>query len=138
MSYYFDPTNADDLKLLNSAIRTDAELVNVSNPTEDYVRERYTDWNSVDETYDVKLRGYEATASDATDPFKRAYKQTIADAISWRLLHYPSSSEHQGLKRDKRGAREQEYFDSFNPDELPAEVFKRLGLFDITVPNYGI
>ena len=127
MSYYFDPTYAADLKLLNAAVRSDDELANVSNPTEDYVRERYTSWNGV--SYDVELRGYEADPADATDPFKKAYKQTIADAISYRLLYY---SEHHGLKQDKRRQRSQEYFESFNPDDFPIQVFKRLDLFDIS------
>lgn len=128
MSYYFDPTYAPDLELLNAAVRGDDELANVANPTEDYVRERYTSWNEADETYDVELRGYEVDPADAEDPFKKAYKQTIADAISYLLLYY---SEHHGLKQDKRRQRSQEYFESFNPDDFPMQVFKRLDLFDI-------
>ena len=138
MAYYFDPTNADDLLLLNSAVRVNSELINVANPTEDDIQQLYTVYDEDDEEYVVKLRGYTVDPDDAGVLFKKAYKQTIADAISWRLLNYSSSDNHKGIKRDKRGEREQQYFDGFNPEELPDYIFTRLALFNINEPIWGI
>ncbi len=132
MAYYFDPENTDDLLLLNADVRDDSELDNIANDTEDKIREMYTEWNKHTEEYDVKLRGYLATADpgDLHPEFKKAYKQVIADVISYRLLNYDNRT---GIKRDKRGQREEEYFDGFDPQSLPDRLFNRLNLFDTTV-----
>lgn len=135
MAYYFDPTNADDLKLLNSDVRSDSELENISNPTEDDVRQMYTVYDESSEQYEVKLRGYTSDPDDAAAAFKKAYKQTIADVISYRLLNY---SNTKGVKRDRRGQREQEYFEGYRPEELPQRLFCRLSLYDTKTPVFGI
>ncbi len=137
MAYYFDPENADDLKLLKSSVRDDAELENIANATEDMIREMYSEWNASTEAYDVKLRGYLSTADpdDLHPEFKKAYKQTIADVISYRLINY---NENTGVKRERRGKREKEWFDGFDPQSLPNNLFSRLNLFDTKVGIYYV
>lgn len=132
---YFDPENADDLLLLNADVRTDAELANVASATEDDVRQVYTIYDDIDEEYEVKLRGYNADPELANEHFKKAYKQTIADAISFRLLNY---NNREGIKRDKRGQREREYMDGFRAQELPERIFWRLELYSTVLQPYGI
>lgn len=135
MAYYFNPDNADDLLLLKSDVRTNAELSNVANATEDDVRQLYTIYDESESEYVVKLRGYTDDPDNANAQFKKAYKQTIADAISWRLEKYSSEA---GLKRDKRGQREQEYFDGFNPELLPYWIFTRMELYNTKEPLWSI
>lgn len=136
MAHYFDTTSSDDVKLLNANIRTNSELANVANATEDYLRSIYTAYNETDNVYEVKLRGYADDPANADAGFKQAYKQTIADAISFVLLNY--QSEKSNLTRDKRGQREQNYTAGFNPDNFPYSLFRRLILYDMREPVYGI
>ena len=133
MTYYFDPENADDLKLLKESVRDSAELTNVANATEDKVRLLYTEF--VRGEYEVKLRGYLENADPDNEYalFKRAYKQTIADCISFVLENY---SLFRGLKREKRGQREEQYFEGSNNPSLPSGLFYRLTVFDTKEPLY--
>lgn len=135
MAYYFDPSAPADLALLNADVRSNAELTNVANATEDDVRQMYTEWDKLNEEYVVKLRGYTADPANAGADFKKAYKQTIADAISFRLLHY---NNRQGVESVSRGARSESYFEGFRPQELPARVFYRLELYSTLTHAYGI
>jgi len=135
MSAYFDPSAPADLALLNADVRSDSELANVAAATEDDVRQFYTVWDDREEEYVVKLRGYTADPAQAGAAFKKAYKQTIADAISFRLLNY---NNRQGVKSESRGQRSQEYFDGFRAQELPERIFWRLELYSTVPQPYGI
>jgi hypothetical protein len=135
MAYYFNPASADDLKLLHSTIRTNVELENIAPQVEDAIRNLYTEYDSINETYTVKLRGYTDDPDDAPALFKAAYKQAIANAISFVLRNYTAE---QGLKRDKRGQREQEFKEGFNPSTFPSWCLEGLALFDIRTLMYSI
>lgn len=135
MSSYFDPSDSADLALLNADVRDNAELANVAAATEDDVRQMYTVYDEWDEEYEVKLRGYNADPALAAASFKKAYKQTIADAISFRLLRY---NDRQGIQSQSRGQRSESYFEGYRPEELPARLFWRLALYDLKPQPYAI
>ena len=101
MATYFDPTNAEDKKLLPESMRSSTELANLHAVAERDVIRHFTRRRSsssigfptLAETVNqdlglaVFLLGYKADSTDADvdADLKQALKETIADVIAWRF-----------------------------------------------------
>lgn len=140
MAAYFNPADADDLKLLHSSVRTNAELANVAARVETDVIRYYSEYDSASTSYVVALRGYAADADQAEATFKAAMKQTIADLISFQLRSY---SNEPGVKALTRGKRNWNFGQQAGMSAPTDQSYEpgwnyRLTIFDTREVVYGI
>jgi len=113
MATYFDTTADSDR--LHADVRQHSELDDVVSRVEQEILDYFSTINtglgtyydpnhpaSTGEIAEVNLAGYDPDPAKASDAFKRAFKQTIADVASWILRNY----EHEpGLESYDRGDR---------------------------------
>jgi len=151
---FFDPNNADDVALLQSSVRTSAELDNMASRIEweviDAFKQRdmqglgtydaffkYESGSDPNDEILVRLIGYDETTPDDSEAgLKEALRRTIADIISWALIDYNNNKNVTSLRQGNRAVT----FGGMAPtyDQFPSGWDRRLKNYDARIKPYGI
>lgn len=113
---FFDTADADDLALLHSSVRTNAELSNVVDNVEyeilDYYKQRpsiplslRTGRENLYTTNEIQVRliDYDNdTPSNSEQDLKDALKKTIAEITSWVIRNYNNEQNISSIQQGKR------------------------------------
>ena len=144
---YFDTSNQDDLNLLHADARDHNELSNVASRVEQEILDYFStiDNGYPDYWYDhnepagsgevvrVNLAGYDSDPANATDAFKRAFKQTIADVTSYILLNYEKTED--AIESEDRGERSTSYIEAVKAGDWPEAWDRKLKKFQNSTFN---
>lgn len=132
---YFDPSNGADRALLHEDVRSHSALYDVAGQAENEVIRVYTDYDSDGEVDEVRLAGYDSDPALAGSALKDAIRRTIAEVVSWRLLHYDDDERAQSVSQGRRSVT---YKDGGPSRFWPKDWSRRLAGFDTTGPLYHI
>ena len=154
---YFDATQAYDVNLLADAVKADTRLIPMAAAIERELVNRYTDllknrplgadYSNVFELSDgvrgVFLRGYDSDVTEADGynasrslwtGFAATMRQTIADLVSHRIIHFDADP---GVVSETRGARSVTRRGPVNK-LWPVGWDSGLGFYDIRRPIFAI